>query len=286
MGHYTPQAHLKRFEIAEKPEFIWMYDKKTEKFKEIHVSNVAQEPHYYPPDVEDDLNHLVEIPGGYCIDKLLRAESLTQKERHDLSVYLFTMRSRGPRQRSKAEKTAERVFPEVLAETREMIQYWKENAETEDERQLAKSKLSEFEELEQRWQQKPPDFLERLIKTPHIGQLTVKAIREMTWEILPVAPGMQFITSDTPAHYFESLGLGDKECQFTFTITKDAALVGHYRGKPGSTLYHRPISPYMTKEINRRILSTTERFVFCSRKETWICAAAKKANPFLSLILF
>lgn len=286
MGHYTPQAHLKRFEIAEKPEFIWMYDKRTEKFKEIHVSKVAKETHYYPADVEDDLNHLVEIPGGYCIEKLLRLNSLTDQERHQLSVYLFTMRSRGPRQRSKAEKAAESAFEKVLAETRELLLHWNEQAETGEERQLAKLKLSEFEELERTWQEQPPDLVERLIKTPHISESTVRAIREMTWEILPVAPGMQFLTSDTPAHYFESLGLGDKECQFTFTITKEVALIGHYRGNPGSTLYHSPISPYMTREINRRILSTTERFVFCSKKETWICAAAKKANPFLSLIRF
>ena len=50
--HYVPQKHLSRFEIDNRPGFIWMYDNKTQTFREVSISKVAQESDYYDPEIE------------------------------------------------------------------------------------------------------------------------------------------------------------------------------------------------------------------------------------------
>jgi hypothetical protein len=45
--------------------------------------------------------------------------------------------------------------------------------------------------------------------------------------------------------------------------------------------YERP-QAQIAKEINRRILSHAERFVFSPRKDDWIDIVAQKRDPYLS----
>ena len=77
--HYVPRQHLRRFQIQEKQEFVWLYDKKTGRFVEAAISRVAQEPGFYSPDVESALAQVVELPGNMAIDKLLAVNKSTIK---------------------------------------------------------------------------------------------------------------------------------------------------------------------------------------------------------------
>ena len=122
--HYVPRAHLRRFEVDDKPGFVWMYDKKTDKFVQATVSKVAQEAEFYSQDVEDALADVVEKPGNICIEKLLRRERLDNAARTQLSLYLMTMATRGPRHRRKSLEHAPEVLKGVIGETRNEIERW------------------------------------------------------------------------------------------------------------------------------------------------------------------
>lgn len=284
MGHhYTPKAHLKRFEIEEKSDHVWMYDKTRRTFKALPIDAVAQEPGYYPDDIEIKLNFDVEIPGNSCVEKLLRKENLTPDERESMSAYLVNMRTRGPRQRKQSNLTARKLLPETINEARQALS----ELETESVGQcedMKKIKIlqTQLEVLEQRCAYEPLQFIDRLVRTPFNSDNTTLGIFEMCWEIVPCANSMFFITSDTPAHFFEGLGIGRDGSEFTFPLSKNFALVGHNRGSKGSTRFHSRSLPRTTKEINRRVISTTERFVFGPSKKDWIETLAQKDDHYLN----
>lgn len=290
MGHhYTPQAHLRRFAIEGNLEIIWSYDKTSGKFKDLPISKVAQERKYYPADVEEELNNSVELPSGACIQKLLNGVDLDEQERHSMAVYLFTMRSRGPRERKRAEDIGEQVWAETKKEMRRVITDIKgglANDDVESHSQVDRM-INEMNRLEQVWEKEPPARIENLVKTPFISPTIIETISKMTWEVLPVTESMYFITSDTPAHYFDWMGLSLAECEFTFTISHNCALIAHRRGQAyGINFHRRPILSQWTKEINRRIISTSERFVFSPKNESWIDVTAQKLSHRLNSIRF
>ena len=121
-----------------------------------------------------------------------------------------------------------------------------------------------------------------IIRRPHFSESTVECIFNMCWHILPVHPGMHFVTCDTPAHSFECFGLGNLESEYTITLSKDFALIGEHKRK--SRICYERSNAKLVKEVNRRILSHAERFVFSPRKVDWIEAVAQKKDPFLSRI--
>ncbi len=104
----------------------------------------------------------------------------------------------------------------------------------------------------------------------------------MSWHLIPAQQGMHFLTCDTPAHIFESLGLRSPGAEFTITLSKDFALVAENTHNYG--VYYNNTSSQLTKEINRRILSHAERFVFSSFKADWIAQVAHKEIPNLNRI--
>jgi hypothetical protein len=93
---------------------------------------------------------------------------------------------------------------------------------------------------------------------------------------------MYFVTCDTPAHFFEGLGVGRPDSEFTFPVSKDFALIGEHCRNWGM-VFEKP-QVQLAKEVNRRVLSNAERFVFSPKREAWIEKVAQKTDPYLSRI--
>jgi hypothetical protein len=278
--HYVPQRHLRRFEIDYRPGFVWMYDKKTGKWSEAAVSKVAQQADYFSPEVEKALAQVVEHPGNVCIDKLISRIKLDNTERSQLALYMMIMATRGPGPRKKLSATAANTVKEVLDETRTQIEEW--IAEEGDDCDLAKARLKELEELESKYSSELPTNLLAQIREPFWSKNTVECILNMGWHILPAPKGSYFVTSDSPAHFFEGIGLGTPLSEFTFPISKEIALIGEHV-RPRAVMYERAQSQ-IAKEVNRRILSKADRFVFSPKKEVWIETVSQKTNPYLCQI--
>jgi hypothetical protein len=283
MGHhYNPQAHLCRFEIDGKPEFIWMYDKKTRKWSEASISKVAQERGYYSQEVERALAELVERPANICIDRLLRKERLDNAARTQLALYMMIMTTRGPRQRRKSFARAPEDLESAIGDVESEIKSWV--AEDEPDIELASARLQELQSVRDRFSKELPQPVIEQIRTPFWSERTVECILNMAWHILPAPPSVQFVTSDTPAHFFDGLGVGKPDSEFTFTISKNFALIGEHQRSWG-TVFEKP-QLNLAKEVNRRILSHAERFVFSPKKADWIETVSQKADPFLSRIVW
>lgn len=268
MGHhYTPQKHLSRFECSERKHHIWQYDKSTGNFssKPLSIKEVAQEKGYYPEDIETSLNFNVEIPANRCIEKILRRETPNWEESHDLAAYIITMASRGPLHRKKNNLRLKRIFDETLLEVKPLIMKAFHG-------QLREKKLIELAEI--KFDSKNPQ-IERLIKTPFQSNRAIECIKNMCWEIAPAPESMQYITGDTPAHFFEGIGIGRVDSELTITLSKNIALIGHHRHSPRTINFRKP-NRQITMEINRRMISASVRFIYVSKPEDWIRESTKK----------
>jgi hypothetical protein len=278
--HYVPQAHLRRFEIDDEPGVVWMFDKKSGRFVRAGVGAVAQEAGFYSPEVEKALADVVESPGNLCVAKLRRREKLDNADRSRLSLYMMIMATRGPRKRQESLKIAPQAITDVVAELRQQIDKWIE--QEGDNAEVAKLRLRELESAGERFSKElPREVLDR-IRAPFWSEATVECILNMAWHILQAPPSMYFVTSDTPAHFFDGIGLGNVESEFTFPIAKDLALIGEHRSGR-RTVFEHP-RPQIVKEVNRRLISHATRFVFAPQKEPWIEAVALKPAPSLNLI--
>ncbi len=279
--HYVPRKHLERFEIHDKPGFVWMLDKKTWQFHEASISKVAQERDFYSPEIEKALADVVERPGNACLEKLLRSESLNNQERTYVTLYMLTMATRGPRQRKKSLAIAPEMLREVVANTRKSLESSIEAEPDNTDEVLAL--LKEVDEFEASYAERIPEKALETIRTPHCSENLLKCLHNMAWYILPAPIGKPFVTSDTPAHFFDALGIGTLESEFTFPISKNFALIGHYHSKPASIKFV-PLDTSLAREVNRRIISCSDRFIFSSKNESWLPSVAQKQEPHLSLI--
>ncbi|MBX3427581.1 MAG: DUF4238 domain-containing protein [Pirellulales bacterium] len=280
--HYVPQAHLKRFQIAEEPGMIWMYDKQTDNFTKAAISKVAQQADFYSPDVEESLAQVVEKPGNKGLAKLLNREELDNKERTEVSFYLLNMASRGPRYRAIIERIAQEQLDEVDKETRKTIEDW--ISEGGPDLELAKARLAELDAVREKFSKNLPQQLVDQIRTPFWSERTVECIHNMAWHILPATPDQHFVTSDTPAHFFEGPGLCTKQSEFTFPISKDFALVGEHQRSWGTTFETPQLR--LVKEVNRRVLSYVQRFAFSPHPHDWIRTVVQKKKPTVRQIVW
>lgn len=252
-----------------------MFDKNLRRFhpKPLHVNVVANEKAYYPNEVEKDLADNIEGPGNICARKLMAHQTLTGTERHQFATYMMTMNTRGPRHRRKNQDRTKRLFPETIAEAREAVNAPDASQAFKDR---AMQDILAFEK-----NPTTPE-IEALIKTPFKSPLTVSTLVEMAWIIISAEDSMYFITSDTPATYFEGLGLGNPETEFTMSISKEFAIVCHRYHSLGETYFRPKDNKRITKEINRRLIAAADRFIFSPKTDDWISTVALKKEPYLS----
>lgn len=255
-----------------------MYDKQTREFKQLPIDKVAQASNYYPNDVEVNLNEQVEIPGSDGIEKLLRNQHLNELERWSVARHIFVMHTRGPRRRRLNQGKEVEALGKVFSELREELEHAEKLGH--DVEQFR----AELKRLEDKWSKERPEFVDRIARTPFQSHDTIATVFNMAWHIVPSADGYVHITSDTPAHFFEGIGIATPDAEFTITLSKDVALVGNNRGRAASTTFYRSTLPRTTKEINRRIISTTERFIYSPDTFAWIDLIGQKQENYLSNI--
>ncbi|HWB11073.1 MAG TPA: DUF4238 domain-containing protein [Pirellulales bacterium] len=280
MGHhYVPRQHLRRFAVSGANNCVWMYDKQTRRFCQAGIASVAQESEYYDPEIEKALADVVEGPGKIAIDKLLNREKIDNAERSSLSLYFMIMVTRGPRQRRKSLEHSPEILAQIISDTEVEIRQW---IADEPGNPMAHRRLQELEEVRAKFSAELPQGVIDQVRRPFWSERTVGCIHNMFWHIVPAPPGAHFVTSDTPAHFFECFGVGTLESEYTITLSKDFALIGERRRNAGIG-YEKP-QARIAREINRRILSHAERFVFSPSKGDWIETVVQKKAPYLSRI--
>jgi Protein of unknown function (DUF4238) len=277
--HYVPQEYLRGFASSGERTHVWMFNSQDHQWSHAAIKQVAQEGDYYPPDVESRLAQEVESPGHAALAVLRRGEELSSVEREQLGYYIAVMVVRGPRKRRLGNEMAPSVLKSTVEELRANLEAVKEEHDSPRIRTL----LEEAGRLENKYRADMPKTVQEQIDSPWPSNDVIAAVQGMTWRFLRVPPPLFLITGDSPAFYFDSYGLGTEHAELTFPIDKGLVLHGSHQGDVGATFYLHGTRP-LVKEVNKRLASGAERFVFSPKKEDWIQTLALRTKPFFSHI--
>lgn len=277
--HFVPQAHLRAFQDPASPGFIWTYPRGGD-VRLASIEKVAQSAGYYDPDIETDLNRLIERPANPLLDDLRRGEDMGHEGRHQVALYLATMIKRVPRSRERGKAlipiSLERVVEGLRAELRSLaagesarLQRWLVQLEATRATYLTNP---------------PPEVLEQF-RVPWPSPEMVEAIRRMCWRLLVAAPPEMFATSDNPMFYFEGWGLGRPESEFCFPLSPTHCLHGCHQTTRERRLELRSAERGLVHEVNRRMANNATKLLFASKRLKWPATLLRKgANHYLSAI--
>jgi hypothetical protein len=279
--HYVPQEYLRGFATSDDPDQIWMFDKVTARWSRAAIDKVAQERDYFTPEVEARLTAEVESPANIALKKLRRDNALSDADRRALAVYIAVMIKRVPGRRRKASALIPGALESTVAELRRDVT---EAIPEDDPRRI--HLFEEIDRAERNLRENTPPEVLRQITDPWISREMLAAIDRMVWRfVLRPGSASRFITSDNPAYYFEAYGVGTEHAELTFSISSKLALIGNHQGTARSTMLVRVPKEWI-KEINRRVASGAERFVFSAHRASWIETLALRRDPYLSRIVW
>jgi Protein of unknown function (DUF4238) len=283
MGHhYVPQKYLSYFANPAAPEMVWLYDKRGEAPRLAAIDKVAQSHEFYTVEQEEKLAAIVEGPANPVIEKLVNGLSLTYKERKQLSLYIAVMLRRVPyRRRRIYEAIVPPVFNEIFADVRDEITAACEAASVAPE--LVSARLERLGEAERNALSNPPAEIHEAVRQPWPTPKMVLAVFNMAWRVLEAKGEIMYMTSDNPAFYFESYGLGTENSELTFPLSTTQCLHGCWQG-PKASLCFLEAKQTFVKEANRRVASTTERLAFYHQDVDWLQPFLKKESHYLSRI--
>lgn len=282
MGHhYVPQQYLRGFAVPESPGEIWMYDKLSRRSVQTSIKFIVQEAGYYSEKTEKQLSELVEGPAYHALNKLRRGESIGDTERTHMALYIGTMLMRVPRRRRKAFEMLPGVLEDTINKVSTQVEQWAHSEGADP--QVVSRRFAELERARESLRREPPLEVVEQIRAPWPSERVLALVSAMTWRIVSTGGVAFFLTSDNPAYFFEAYGLGNPESELTFPLSSDMALLASWQGMPLEIIFLNA-KPALVKEVNRRVASGAERFVFYHAREEWVAKIADKQRPYLSRI--
>lgn len=275
--HYIPQYYLKGFSVPEN-EKIWVYDKENKQKKPFNtnVKNAAVEKDFYKLNMyegDDDTKSLeqyfaneIEGPTNPILNKIREGKKIDRLEKYMLAYYMYSTILRIPAAKEDAKKILPEVEKPILEEAYQIIDnYIKERPDQ------SKSNLQKAARGFIRAQIDNPSPI--FMAPPKFPKI-LPVIMKMNWYFLCTTSD-HFLTSDNPV-FTHRASNGLLQGEFTFPVSKNIALWATTHKKYFHDRSYQTITPRMLKEINRRTVQNATRFVFSSKKESWINQIVKK----------
>ena len=257
---------------------IWVYDKKVGSSKKLPIKVVAQESGFYDPVTEKRLSEEVEGPAHAILGALRAGSALSREDRVVFTLYMATMLMRVPHRRRRG---LEMVSPALNSSVDELkVEARSLSGTSGISAERVEKFLSDVDLVHKKFLLKPPDEVVSQIKSPWPTNRVFAAIHDMTWRIIRAPAGLQFLTGDRAAFIFDGLGLATPKSELTFPIASDIALVGCWQGIRAGTIHIRAKAA-LVRELNRRLASGAERFVFYHECQPWVATIADKSKPYL-----
>jgi hypothetical protein len=282
MGHhFVPQRYLRNFEGPDHPGYVWVHDRRGGEAQLANIAKVAQSRDFYSQSTETILAETVERPANLVIQKLTTRQPITASERIQLAYYVAVMMKRIPAHRRRSSEMLPEVLTDLVSEVRSYLNGLADQAGADPE--ILKRRGLELDATERKFQAQPPPNVLQQIREPWPSQQMVQLLFRMTWRLLISSGPAYFLTSDNPACYFQSLGLGRKESELSFPLSTYYSLHGSWQ-QADSDLVFVNAEQGMVKEINRRIVSEAERLVFYHEAADWLPKMFKRKNLLLNKI--
>lgn len=274
MGHhYVPQHYLRHFGTPEDPSNIWMYDKFEKESKRLPIKNVAQSSGFYSEEDERGLSNKIEAPAQSPLDKLRKGQQISVEGRGAVAVYLESMIKRVPHFRRRIIEEAPQAKDTLVATIRENPEKWASRAN---------SSLEVLLQATERWKQefdsRSLSMKDDMIRRQWTSSAVIELIFSMTWRIIKADDSNRFLTSDNPVFFDRGLGLQHRLVEISFPLASNVALHGSWQG-PQEGLLFVQARPILVKEINRRVASIAERFLFFHENARCVFVVASKRRP-------
>ena len=273
--HYTPRKYLLGFCDPAASGHLWAYDKLTKRHFRTTVGNVAHENGFYSPEDEAELNRCVEMPANPVLDNLRSGKPITAEDRIKLALYIATFIYRVPHKRELFARGAPEVFEESLEKFRGFLE--QASAAGAIKLEVLQYRMGELDAVRKKYAGDPALLIQEQLRSPWPCEEVCELIFRMNWRLLRSSGPSYFMTSDNPAFFFSSMGLGKPESELSFPLSTELLLHGCWHH--GSVqCQHFDAKQKCVKEINRRTASSSTRFLFYHKQESWVAQLGDK-NP-------
>jgi hypothetical protein len=282
MGHhFVPQRYLRNFEDPGRPGYTWVHDRRGGKARLASIAKVAQSRKFYSQATETVLAKTVERPANPVINKLTSHHAITSVERGQLAYYVAVMMKRIPAHRRHSSEMLPGTLADVVNNVRQQLAALANHAGADPEILIRRG--LELDAVERKFQVHPPPEVIEQIREPWPSKEMVELLFRMTWRVLISAGPTYFLTTDNPAFYFRGLGLSRKESELSFPLSTACALHGSWQ-LADSDLVFMNAEQAIVREINRRLVSDSERLIFYHQAADWLPKLSEKENLSLNKI--
>ena len=261
--HIVPQHLLRR--ISPDGATIWQYDKEAVTLdpKRLPITQVSQTRKFFSGDIEKLLS-TIEGAANSVLEKLTQGRPIDPIERRVMAVYLemYKTRSREIKgemieaffgDREKIKNLMEKLFKS----TPETSMYTAYKNQEEDVVDLLEAHSDQM--FSAIW---APSNLDRLW------------FFRMTWRVLE-SDRTDFVVSEPPwVLTGKKDGLGHSEAEFLFPLSSNHVLHMSWRGAP-SIIEKELISPVVARQINKKFIRASSRFIFFNRNCSKMARAIK-----------
>jgi hypothetical protein len=260
-NHYIPKEYLRHFASPNDPEKVYMFDKQSNNWILTNVLNAGAWSNFYSDEDEKWLSDEVEFPASFALTKLRSGQPIDTDERHQVALYLESMIKRVPSTRREFLKGA----PNALEQLREDAEELSHKYGTTP--QVIRKAL---EHLEEEQLKEPFSMTSEVTRYQWTNQEIIDVLLGMDWTVLNSRGPDKFLTGDNPAFHPWKDGLQTPGSQLAFPLSSSAALVADRRKSRDVVIDHIDATSAQVKEINRRTILVSERFIFSHRELPWV----------------
>ena len=277
--HYVAVFHQKGF--AEGDERLWLYDRKLQRYRQVHPRNICCENDLYTIDPEGNRNLYIELEwlrmvdsdGSNAISRFKKGKLLDEEWQEAFSIYMAQQVTRTP------------VFRDLtIASYRAMREEYLRIGFTDVER--ARHLLENYRRRTGDPANVTPESLVEAVVGGHIQvdvgegpflehmvqqvEFLARAIVAFEWEIIRAPANTGFILSDFPFVVVpsqgrpEDIGLGYPGVVKYFPLTRHLCL---RMGDPGYGFVYSNASKENVRVINQNIAVNSERFIMGPSRE-------------------
>ena len=260
-NHYIPKEYLRHFASLNDPEKVYMFDKQSNSWILTNVLNAGAWSDFYSDEDEKWLSDEIEFPASFALTKLRAGQPIDTDERHQVALYLESMIKRVPSTRREFLKGA----PSALARLRENSEELSHKLGTSH--QVIRRGLDYLEEEQS---SKPLSMTSEIARYQWTTQEIIDALVGMDWTVL-IARGLdRFLTGDNPGFFAWKEGLSVPGSQLAFPLSSGATLHVDRRKSRVSSIKRKDATSAQVKEINRRMILGSERFIYSHRELPWV----------------